>query len=402
MRPSVHRAHMRETPGSIALAAAGSLALAVAIAVSDAAAQPSVEEPIRVEDRSAAGCTSPALFYARMSARTRRVRLARADEPSRLFIVQIAGRGEGQWGRLTIRDHDGRESQREIRGRDCGEVLEGLALVAALAVDPTAAVAKDTRESNQTTPPAVAPSAAGAQPVSPTKAGQPVSPTTAGQPVAPTGAQPVSPTNADATAHPIAAPETLPATPDHDKGPEPQRASRATWSLGASVHGSLLGAVAPQALLGGGAAIDWRSERPGAFSPLIALSVDHDEHATFTLGGTAAEFSYLGAALDACPVHWAPAPDLGLRACGRLGLGRVSATGGGSAVTNLRVSHRAWADLGAGVRLDWSLWPWLALSMQAGGTFPLRRDSYDFGTATFHDVPWIGGFAFGGIRVRVL
>jgi hypothetical protein len=79
-------------------------------------------------------CPTAAAFSARVEARTRLYR----TEPVALDVALHAEGGSGGTrGRLVVQ-HAGNVTEREIAGRDCDEVVEALALIAAITIDPTA------------------------------------------------------------------------------------------------------------------------------------------------------------------------------------------------------------------------------------------------------------------------
>jgi hypothetical protein len=350
-----------------------------------AAAQPSAQEPIRIEDQSEASCTDPARFHARVVARTSRARLARPGEVSRVFVVQTARRGDAVSGRLTIRDPDGRETYRDIRGRDCAEVVDGLSLVAALAVEPAAAL-------DTTAPPPSAP------PTS-TVTGPPNTAGAAGSAGTTGAAQVPAPASVPA---PLALHRASRAGPGADDRGEPSDRSVGGWTAGLAAHALMLGGVAPEPLWGGGLSIDLQAEGGGVFAVRAALGVDHAEHATFQVERGVARFTYNAGALELCPLRLGWPGALTVAACARAAVGLVTTTGAGADASVERSVRRGWADIGAGVRLGWPLSLRWAFELQGGCMFPLRRDSYGFGPGSFHEVPGVAGVVAAGIHLRVL
>ena len=79
-------------------------------------------------------------LLARVRSHTARVREAMPAEPSRILRVTVASRSDGFVGdlRLVEQVEPHEELQRRIPGKTCEEVLAAAALIAALAIDPTA------------------------------------------------------------------------------------------------------------------------------------------------------------------------------------------------------------------------------------------------------------------------
>lgn len=95
--------------------------------------------PVRIEFRGTEGCFDGAQFQGELAARDPRVRPAGPGERAPLLVVTVT-RGVRQpvHGRLVIEDTDGAVSRRDVDGDGCESVLGALALMAAIAVDPTA------------------------------------------------------------------------------------------------------------------------------------------------------------------------------------------------------------------------------------------------------------------------
>ena len=121
------------------IAALGLMAV-VWIAPFLALAQSEQGEAVRLDYAAHELCPPAAAFIAAVTARTGRARFAVDGEQLRLFTVRLEAI-EGQTdGKLTIIDpgEPDAPSERGVRGRDCAVVVDALALVAALAIDPAA------------------------------------------------------------------------------------------------------------------------------------------------------------------------------------------------------------------------------------------------------------------------
>lgn len=86
-------------------------------------------------------CPSEEAYRTGVRARTARARFVDADAASRAIDVELTAEAGGTRGRLVITGtRDGRESRREVTGDDCAIVVDALALIAALAIDPAASL----------------------------------------------------------------------------------------------------------------------------------------------------------------------------------------------------------------------------------------------------------------------
>ena len=99
-------------------------------------------------------CPAATAFVAKITTRTHRAHLASRSERARLLVVRVTPQGHRFLGRLTIRDPDGTEAERSLSAASCDEVVSGLALIAAVVLDPTAL---SETAAPQTSPPVVDP-----------------------------------------------------------------------------------------------------------------------------------------------------------------------------------------------------------------------------------------------------
>jgi hypothetical protein len=96
--------------------------------------------PLRVSVDAPAACSDAAAFLVQLRKHTLRVREAAADERARTIHVALRSEDGRFVGALTVREPAGGEGHREVRGADCPSVVAGLAFVAAVIVDPAAAL----------------------------------------------------------------------------------------------------------------------------------------------------------------------------------------------------------------------------------------------------------------------
>ena len=140
--------------------------MAVLAVVSTARAE-APSAPIDLEYRSGEGCPNEAAFAARLLERRTGSRGGSrgsdgSDGPRRVLIA-VDGSGEAAVGQLTIMDRSGETTTRQISGQSCDQVVDALAFVVALALDPTAS-AEPPPAPQVSRPPAEAPGVEPARP----------------------------------------------------------------------------------------------------------------------------------------------------------------------------------------------------------------------------------------------
>lgn len=116
---------------------AGLAALAICSAlVAAGRARADEAEPIKLEFSSHGdACGTEAGFRAQVMARTARARLV-VDGATRVFRVTIEG--NPPTGKLVVIDAKGNKAERKLGSAPCAELVEALALVTAIAIDPGA------------------------------------------------------------------------------------------------------------------------------------------------------------------------------------------------------------------------------------------------------------------------
>lgn len=93
-------------------------------------------EPIRIETDGAIACTTAEEFFERVKRRVELARKAGEGEPGRTFTIAVAGSPPALSGRLIIAHPDGRATHRDVTGESCDEVVDALALITAIDIDP--------------------------------------------------------------------------------------------------------------------------------------------------------------------------------------------------------------------------------------------------------------------------
>jgi hypothetical protein len=338
------------------------------------------EEPVFLEYHAPATCENDAQFFARARVRAPRMRLARPDERARMFVVDVEQRGGRTFGRLTVRNPEGRQTVREIEARDCSEAVDALALILALAVNPRAADAPPGAMNPPTegAPRAAPPGAPEAAPTAPAPAAQPTAPSAAAR--APT---------------PATGPSPAPEAPAVTTSPR----DTASWAFRAGLSAWGVGAIAPEPLLGGRASGELLHLATQVTAPSFRAAVGYATHAGFVVDGGTAHFEYAGTSLEICPLRLPASGPLVFRPCAMGDLGFVFSRG--TDTLDPRGETRPWVALGAGGRLEWALGRRVGLELDAGCTCPIWRDRFLFGSRSFHRVGLASGVVALGFVMRI-
>jgi hypothetical protein len=299
---------------------------AVLVAFAGAAlAQPRAQAP-SVAYVGPASCPSEAEFVVRLRAR---LGSSETTDARSTLDVRIAQEGRQYVGRLSLIDREGRSTTKELRGHGCDELVDALALVAALAVrtEGPAATAEE-----RPPPPPVA----------------------------------------------VAEPPRAEPRPAERRAPAASR-------FGVAAGGLVTTGVSPTVLLGGTLSIDWAWKPASAFGPALGLGVIAAAAPDVTRPGGRASFTFVAARVDACIARFALGAVLAVRGCLLADAGVVHARGSDTVAPGS--SSREWLSLGASSQFEVPLTARLAIRLTAGVEAPLRRDRYAFGDADFFVVP---------------
>jgi len=274
----------------------------------------------------------------------------RAAEPGELaqsFVVTVSVDDAGAAARVDFVDPDGVPITRSVRGATCDEVVSGIALVTALAID-----ARAVTEVTPPAPPASAP---------------PPPPATKPPPPPPPAPPPPSPAKV-----------------------EPRFAAGlgAGWVSNAGPSGALafdaffvagIGARGPSARL---SAFHWRAELSGPT-------------------GQAGRLRYYGGRLEGCPLLVELAPPLFFEPC--LGADLAALVSSGVESSELPVTDgdtQFYADAILLGRLGLALGAMALLEVQAGATVPFTWPSFGFDEQSVFEVPRVGASVRGGVGIR--
>lgn len=290
-----------------------------------ASAQPAIED-VHIEYGAPATCPSEAWVLGRISGRTDRFRQVDVDNAARKFVIHIDTFGSSFAGTLEVteREPEPRSTSRRIEGPRCEDVADGLALIAALTIDPRAKLQASEEKRVEVAPP-----------------------------------------------RPKESPPP-PGRPPVRKAP-PRPSITPYWELGAGFSG--MSGPAPAFLYGVEAFVEggWLAEHRW-FSPGFRLSGRHARHDDLAVGQGSVFFRLTTLAVDVCPIR-APVPAVGVRLCANGELGWLDAEGAG--VPNIEQSHRGWAALGGALRASAGV-DRIGLDAAFGAEAPLRRDRFFF------------------------
>jgi hypothetical protein len=250
MRPLLVRS------GRFACLVGGSLWL---IATRADAASPETEK-VRVTYRAPPECPGEETFLSDVRARIGRQWEAALGEPARAIDVSVTVTGLRSVGRIDFIDGGGRHVSRMVSGEKCADVVKGIALVTALAIE---ARVPDVAEAEPAAPPPSEPAPAAAQP-------------------APASA-------------PVQKPAALPAAAEHASAPR-SSASATPVHVDLGVAGAAISDVGPGPAFGGRvvAGLGWRK------GPDVRFGVEYLTAAT-TIAGVSVQTYALGGRLSACP-----------------------------------------------------------------------------------------------------
>ena len=288
---------------------------------------PKLPPPLHVEYAAPGNCPTEADFEAGVQGRTSFARFG--DEPdARAVHVVVTPTGGTYAGHLSIVGRSGRVSERIVEDVHCSEVIDALALVTALAVDPNATL------SMAPAPPSASP----APTTPPLGAASPDSSV-----VTPLLSPPsVSATNPRPTR--ISSPSSVPRASHPGSGaPGPK------WGAAAGASFVTMSGIAPDALAGGGGFAEIESESRRWLAPSVRLTAFAAENGVFK--DRTVSFLLVGARADVCPVRLG-SRDLSIRPCVSADLGEIRAEG--IAVTSPQQAVVAWFDAAALLRARWA------------------------------------------------
>ena len=336
-----------------------------ALAATRAANGAEASEPIDLDYAASPGCPDRAAFEARVRADATRVRFEAAGNARRAFTIRLE-QGPPAVGRLTVRNDAGDVRTREVRADTCAHAADAMALVLALAVDPTATAPVETPPSSN---------------------GAPSSPA-ASPPDAPEAESPTAP-----AAQVLAAP----VPPARDRLSRPTEASNPLRALFAGADFSVATGPAPDALWALSPYVGWRRPVEGFFAPSVRASFVRASMGAIPVLGGAAAFTWTAGRVDGCgpTVTTGPASLLG---CVRVEVGSLEVTGSG--VPTGATSAPGWVAGGALARAE-ILLPVVFVDAEIAAMAHVTDDRFYFHPGvTAYQVPFLGIEASGGMGVH--
>jgi hypothetical protein len=293
-------------------------------------------EPIRLMYRASGACPAEARFVDAVQRRTARWQIVAGEERARAFDVDVSAGGSGSRGVLRITALDGSVTRRAVAGATCAEVVSALALMTALAIDPSGAAEESDVDGGGS-----------------------------GPSVAPTVAPPPAP-----SAPPAAA--TLALSPSAESSAAargPSASSAARWGMG--IDGQATGALLAQWGFGGGAFVDVAAGAVGPFVPSARASVFATTASASFGGGIGAELVWLFGRIEACPWRVPRDGPLTLGVCASLDAGVLHSKGAG--LPTVGTDSHLWLAPGALARAQWSVARDFWIEAGGGVTVPLER-----------------------------
>ena len=355
-------------------------------------AHASDERSVRFELSGPTGCADDARLASEVRARTSRVRdAAPGESPDLTLRVRIDVTHGAASGELVLTDAQGASTRRALSGESCEAVVSGLALVAALAIDPSASTAAVPLVK------AAAPSAPPAPPVPPPPPPPMPPPMPEPAPIPP-------PIAASVVERLDPSPAELPPDTPSAESPEPRGPPR-RWRSTVGIDLGLLGVGSPGVVATGSLFADVALESTGVLAPSFRVSVQRSLELTQTTGSNeSATLAWTFGRAEACPLRLAIGAAVDLRPCGFFDGGALYASG--SAPVNASSQLRPWAAAGALARLEWAKkdvapgWD-VVLAAQAGVVLPITREHFEFGPTTqIYQAPSVTGLGSVGGGVR--
>jgi len=315
---------------------------------------------IHLDYAVSAECPDQDAFVLQLRNRIPRVSFARDENALQLSVAvrRLHRRFEGQ---IAIREGRGSLSQRAVRGDTCAEVLAALAVIAALAADPTG----------------------GAMP---SGAAQAPEQNSRGEVSATTPHEPTPPTP----------PPVLGEAPMAERPAPSASREGSVWNGAAGAQGAASGRLQGTAPVSVVAFVAIARASREQISPELRLRFERTLDATTHAASGGGRFVWTLGAIDACAMQNVLAPAR-IGACLRVEGGALSATG--IDVAPSRSDVRAWlaVDLVARGRVE-IIGPWF-VELEVGAIFPMLRDRFLLEPSTTIFRPaiatWFGGGGFG-------
>jgi len=291
---------------------------------------------VQLEFNVPAQCADSVQFADRVHGRSERIQFAASA--NNLLTITVQGQDANWTGIASFTEADQDSVSRQITARSCDEVVDGLALVAVMVLDPEAMQ----RASNE-----------------------------------PTSREAIPP-----------APAVLPPAPEIPKRKPPTlTVPEAPGHFHYGIDGilTLIAGPAPNLLLGYGASVhaSW-VKRHRILSPKLRLAYTHSKRSGYGARSGVADFTLDNITLGLCPIAMTLHP-LGVRPCVAGSLGRLAAEG---YRTFVPVTERLiWAQIDAQIEIVWSPTKRLEVFALPALGLALRRYSFSFLPYEFYQQP---------------
>jgi hypothetical protein len=317
------------------------LALGLLLA-GNAAAAP---QPYRIEYTAPAGCSSREAFVHELTARTPVVRLALETEQAATYGVAVGAHGSGMIGELVLREPDGRETRRALRGKTCDEVVRALAFIAAILVDPEAV-----------------------------------------------SRVPGEPPSLMVTAR------MVPPSPARTEEREPVSHDGKRFRLGASAGASLETTVSPTTAFGPYGELFLERNANGARGLSFGAAFHHVSAPSVRTRAGRADFSWTAGRAWFCPLSLPSRGIFSFAPCGEIEAGALKVEG--SDTIDKKTVIRPWVAFGPLARLELRPTPFLALTLDTIAVFtPISHPTFYFSPdIEVFSVPMVGLASRAGIR----
>jgi hypothetical protein len=343
-------------------------AAAVLLVGSSARAQPA-NLSAELEFASEAPCPDRVAFMRSVEARVGRS--IQWGSGGFAFQVNVVRQGEEFRGHLRARSGE-YVTERDLAGMNCDDVVAGLALVAALALDPNASTAPQRPQSTES---------AG---VRPDENARPAPAQTApAKPSTPPPAQPAPPP-------PLPPPPFFPAP-----------AAPASYAIAVLGTVGVDAGPAPVTLIALGPKLLAELYSPSIWQPSFGLAFGYAK--TGFLGGedSDADFRWLVVRVSACPLGAEIVREGRLRACVLGDIGSMSAEGREGAVPVTERTTQLWAASGAGATFSYHPVSPLFVEVGAGALYAWKQPTYLFVEPenVVHEVPPVAFTAQIGVGV---
>lgn len=349
---------MRLVPPEVGLPRTARRALRLVVVAAGWAAAPRpalADETMRLDYRAPVGCPEASAFIERVRQRVPTARMATPEELARELVIVVEEDEDGFSARLDFVDVRGETITRTLAGKTCDEVVSGIALVTALALEAQHESAGATPDATPGAAPAEAPASGEGEPAAADNLPEPAPPS-------PPPAKPV-----------------VAQRPKLRSKPSPPRAHPRPAAphllYGAGLAGGNAWSVAPGTPLAFDAAFRLGHSALSGSVRVGARTWISDEK----VGSRSASFLGYAAGLDVCPVAWPAETPLRVEPCLGTTLGVLEGKGDASGTLPVTESKRIlWADVRGILRLRLAVTAQVDLEAQGELGVPLRTHRFLF------------------------